>query len=102
EPSPRSLADQWTREGFALLNQGRYDNPSFDTLLGRASRTADPRQARRLWREALDTLNADPPAIFLYTPTNVAVISKRVDGVTIDPFSWLSSAAGWRLAAARR
>jgi peptide/nickel transport system substrate-binding protein len=101
EPSPRSLADQWTRDGFDGLNQGRYDNPGFDALLARASRTADPALARRLWREALDTLNADPPAIFLYTPTNVAAISTRVDGVTIDPFSWLAAAATWRLTSAR-
>ncbi len=99
EPSPRGLANQWTRAGFGALNQGRYDNPRFDSLFTKATLVLDVSTARRLWRQALDSLNADPPAIFLYTPTNVAVASKRVTGVTIDPFSWLASATQWRVSA---
>jgi peptide/nickel transport system substrate-binding protein len=97
DPTPRSLADQWTRAGFDRLNRGRYYHPGFDSLVAVASATADPARARALWREALDTLNADPPAVFLYTPTNVAVASTRIVGIDIDPFSWLASAGGWRL-----
>jgi len=77
EPSPRSLADQWTRAGWGALNYGRYDNPSFGT-------------------QALDTLNADAAGIFLYNPTNVAFVSTRLENVTIDPFSWMASIPSWR------
>jgi ABC-type transport system substrate-binding protein len=95
------MADQWTRAGIGHLNQGRYDNPRFDSLYRKAVSASDLPTAHRLWRQALDTLNADPPAIFLYTPTNVAVASKRVTGITIDPFSWLATASRWRLTAPR-
>ena len=70
EPSPRSLADQWSRSGWGALNHGHYANPVFDSLLAAASREGDVAVARRRWREAMDTLNADAPAIFLYALAN--------------------------------
>ncbi|MBL8978129.1 MAG: hypothetical protein JNM53_06950, partial [Gemmatimonadetes bacterium] len=54
--------------------------------------------ARRAWRAALDTLNADAPALFLYAPVNVAAVSRRVSGFSIDPFSWLSGVGAVTLA----
>jgi ABC-type oligopeptide transport system substrate-binding subunit len=95
EPSPRGLADQWTRAGWGVLNYGRYANPAFDALVERASRTGTVDSARRLYREAMDTLNADAPAIFLYAPANVAVVSRRLKGVEIDPYSWASGLRHW-------
>jgi ABC-type transport system substrate-binding protein len=98
EPSARSLADQWTREGIGGLNYVGYRSVVFDSLLHRAARIrGSMADARRAWREALDTLNADVPAIWLYTPTNTAAVSKRVQGVTINPFSWLAGVRRWRL-----
>ena len=41
EPSPRGLADQWTRAGWDALNYGHYANPAFDALFQRAGRAAD-------------------------------------------------------------
>ena len=90
EPSPRGLADQWTAAGIGILNYGRYNNPAFDRLFHEALGAADLLTARRAWRAALDTLNADAPALFLYAPVNVAAVSRRVQGFTIDPYSWLS------------
>jgi ABC-type transport system substrate-binding protein len=95
EPSPRGLADQWTRAGWGNLNYGHYANPAFDALLHRAARADDKDEAGRLYREAMDTLNADAPALFLYAPTNAAVISRRVEGVEIDPYSWISGLRRW-------
>lgn len=96
EPSPRGLADQWTRAGWEALNYGHYADPAFDALFARAGRTQTVDSARRLYREAMDTLNADAPAVFLYAPANVAVVSRRVDGVQIDPYSWASGLRTWR------
>jgi len=102
EPSPRGLADQWTSAGVGGLNYGKYRNPGFDALVTRALTTAgDASQARRAWRAALDTLNADAPAIWLYTPVNVAAVSSRVEGVRINPYSWLTGLTEWRLGPAR-
>ena len=57
----------------------------------------DPAAARRLYTEAMDTLNADAPAIFLYTPSNAAAVSRRLEGVEIDPYSWVSGLPQWRV-----
>jgi peptide/nickel transport system substrate-binding protein len=96
EPSPRGLADQWTRAGWAVLNHGHYTNPRFDSLFARADRAPDTAGARRLYREAMDTLNADAPGIFLYAPANIAVVSRRIEGLDINPYSWASGLPAWR------
>jgi peptide/nickel transport system substrate-binding protein len=96
EPSPRGLADQWTRAGWSALNYGHYANPAFDALFARAAKAHDVDEARRLYRDAMDTLNADAPALFLYAPANAAVVSGRLDGVEIDPYSWVSGLRRWR------
>jgi peptide/nickel transport system substrate-binding protein len=97
EPSPRSLADQWTSAGVGLLNYGGYRSPAFDALFVRALAERDVPRARAVWREALDTLNADAPALFLYALSNTAAVSRRVAGVTIDPYSWLAGLPSWTL-----
>ncbi len=97
EPSPRGLAEQWTRAGWGALNFGHWAHPAFDSLLSLA--VAEPRRepAARLWREAMDTLNADAPGIFLYTPISVAAVHRRLRGVRIDPYAWASGLADWRV-----
>jgi ABC-type transport system substrate-binding protein len=82
-----------------MLNYGRYANPSFDSLLAAASGARDVPTARRLWREAMDTLNADAAAIFLYAPVNVTAVNRRLGNVTLDPYSWLSTLPAWQVSA---
>lgn len=95
EPSARGLVDQWTRAGWGALNYGRYGNLVFDSLLARAGREPDRARGAALYREALDTINADAPAIFLYALTNTAAVHRRLRNVTIDPFSWLATLPQW-------
>ena len=97
EPSARGLADQWTRQGWAALNYGHYTNPGFDSLFARASRAASVADAGRAYRSALDLLNADAPALFLFAPANAAVVSSRVGDLEINPYSWASGLRNWRL-----
>jgi ABC-type transport system substrate-binding protein len=97
EPSPRGLADQWSRKGWGILNYGRYANPVFDSLLERAQREGDVAKARVRWREAMDTLNGDAPGIFLYALANVAAVQRRLHDVVLDPYSWLSGLSKWRV-----
>jgi len=97
EPSPRTLVDQWTRAGFDVLNYGRYANPTFDSLLAAASSARTAQAAKPIWKQAIEVLNDDAGAVFLYTPTSVAVLSRRVSGVTIDPFSWLAAVSLWQV-----
>jgi peptide/nickel transport system substrate-binding protein len=97
EPSPRGLADQWTREGWAALNYGHYADARFDSLFRRAGRLANVGEAERSYRAALSALNADAPALFLFAPTNAAVLSPRVRGLVLNPYSWASGLRSWRL-----
>ena len=95
EPSPRSLADQWSRSGWQAINYGRYANPAFDSLLAAAGEESDVDRAAASYRRAMDTLNAEAPAIFLYAPSNTAVVSRRIGNVRIDPYSWASGLREW-------
>jgi peptide/nickel transport system substrate-binding protein len=95
EPSPRGLLDQWSRGGWEALNYGRYANPAIDSLMRRAVGTAEPPLARAQWTEVLDSLNADAPAIFLYAPEQVALASRRLTGIAVNPWSWLEGIEQW-------
>jgi peptide/nickel transport system substrate-binding protein len=97
EPSPRGLADQWTRQGWAALNYGHYANPGFDSLFQRASRSASVAAAGRTYRAALELLNADAPALFLFAPANAAVVSSRVRDIELNPYSWASGLRNWQV-----
>jgi peptide/nickel transport system substrate-binding protein len=97
EPSARGLADGWTRAGWPAANYGHYASSGFDSLLEAASREENVGRARRLWREAMDTLNADVPAIFLYSLANVAAVQRKLTDVKIDPYSWASGLKEWKV-----
>jgi len=97
EPTPRGLADQWGRSGWAAINYGRYANPRFDSLLVHAGREPSVEKASALYRQAMETLNADAPAIFLYAPATTAVVSRRMEKVEIDPYSWASGLKDWEV-----
>ena len=78
EPSPRSLADQWTRAGWTRSTTATTPIPrSTRCSPGLGGHTTGRR--RRFYREAMDTLNADVPALFLYAPVNLAVVSRRME-----------------------
>ena len=98
DPSPGSGVTQvWTRAGFGGSNFLHYDNPAFDALVDRAATAASPKQARPLWRAAVETINADAPAIFLFAPDNVAVFHSRIADVRIRPDSWAALLRTWRI-----
>jgi len=95
EPSARGLADQWTRQGWSALNYGHYANPRFDSLFAHAGRRPDVARAGKAYRTALETLNADAPALFLFAPATAAVVSSRVRSMDINPYSWASGLRSW-------
>ena len=97
EPSPRGLADQWTRQGWEAINYGHYANGRFDSLFALAGRETNVARAGALYRQAIEVLNADAPALFLFAPANVAVVSQRVQGLEINPYGWVSGLRTWRV-----
>jgi peptide/nickel transport system substrate-binding protein len=103
DPTPTSgIPQSWTRAGFGRSNYSRYENPAFERLVDHAVETAANRaDAKRTWRAAIELLNQDAPAIFLFAPGNVAAVDRRVAGVTIRPDSWLALLDTWRIPADR-
>lgn len=97
EPSPRSLGDQWTSAGIGVLNYGGYRSAAFDRQFAAALAARSLPEARAAWRAALDTLNAEAPALFLYAPAQAAVVARRIQGLRLEPFSWLAGLPGWTL-----
>jgi peptide/nickel transport system substrate-binding protein len=98
DPSPGSGVTQgWTRAGFGGSNFGRYYNPEFERLVDRAISATTRDQARRWWRSALETINADAPGIFLYSLENVAAVHKRIENVQLRADSWAALLRTWRI-----
>jgi peptide/nickel transport system substrate-binding protein len=86
DPSPAGLSQSWSCTGGN--NVGRYCNPRVDSLLEQATRgQGDPAQR---WQAILRQIEADAPAVFLYTPFYVYAVNRRYRNVTLNPVSsWL-------------
>jgi peptide/nickel transport system substrate-binding protein len=98
DPTPSSSITQvWTTAGLGGSNYGRYVNPTFDRLVDEAKAATQRDAAKRLWRRALEVLNADAPAVFLFAPDNVAAIHRRVADVVIRPDSYWALVRLWRI-----
>jgi peptide/nickel transport system substrate-binding protein len=100
EASPSGLASDWS--SGATVNQTGYVSAAFDSLVAAAATAPSRRRAAPLYQAALERLNDDVPAIFLFTPRNNAVLNRRYAGVTIRPDGWLTTSAHWSIPADRR
>jgi peptide/nickel transport system substrate-binding protein len=94
DPSPSSLLQWWSRG--AQSNIGGYADATFAGLTAAAGRARTRAAAAPLWRAALERLNDDAPAVFLFSPHNDAAFSDRIGNVTIRPDSWLATEPSWR------
>ena len=98
DPTPSSgITQTWTQGGIGQSNYLRYASPSFDHLVEQASTTFDRKAAQRDWRAAMELINQDAPAIFLFAVQNVAAVHRRVENVTIRPDSWWALVRTWRI-----
>jgi peptide/nickel transport system substrate-binding protein len=87
DASPSGLTQAWTCTGGA--NVAGYCDRRVDSLMGEAILgRGDPAET---WHEALQQIEEDAPATFLYAPTFVYAVRKRYKGVTISPqSSWVT------------
>jgi ABC-type transport system substrate-binding protein len=81
DPTPTGLAQSWTCEGIGGSNVAGYCDPRVDSLINRAITAAD--DPAPLWRAALERIEADAPAAFLYAPTAVYVVHRRYEHATV-------------------
>jgi peptide/nickel transport system substrate-binding protein len=97
DPSPASLLQFW---GTGESNIGRYRSPAFDSLAAAAARARSRAEAGPLWRRALEQLNDDAAAVFVFSPRNNAAIGSKLEDVSIRPDDWLATVSEWRVRAA--
>ncbi len=99
DPTPRSIQQSWTSKGIGTggSNYQGYGNPVVDRLVQQAVDESDRARALRLWREAIATVDADAPAIWLYAPRPVLVAHRRFQDVVIRPDQWTTLLWKWRV-----
>lgn len=66
-------------------NRGRYRNRDLDLLLEEGRKTMDLAARKKIYSEAQKIIAADLPYVSLWYQTNVAVISRRVQGFVLYP-----------------
>lgn len=71
--------------GYVRGNRTWYANPGVDCLLDLASRAPDRERRAALVKEAQQALAVDKPVIPLWREDNLAVVSTRVEGLSLSP-----------------
>jgi peptide/nickel transport system substrate-binding protein len=90
DPSPAALATDWTEDGFAEYNVGKYSNPEYTRLVREARDGTDRATSLSQWHAALRIINEDAPAIWLYVPKKFAAVHARLEDVFISPYQpWI-------------
>ncbi len=97
DPSPVAIEEVWGRNGFGGDNWSRYSNAEVERLFVRAKSATDPDTIADAWRQAIRLLNADAPAIWMYTPTEAMVIHRRFESVSIRPDQFGATIWRWRV-----
>jgi peptide/nickel transport system substrate-binding protein len=90
DPSPSGLTQSWSCAGIGRggSNYAFYCDPAVDSLFDQAM--ISPKKPGALWSQAIQRIEADAPAVFVYAPTGVAAVHRRFDRVTIPTQSpWI-------------
>ncbi len=76
-------------------NRGHYSNPDVDTLIRQGASETEQAKRREIYLRLQAMLAADEPTLVLWSPDNVVVHTKRLQGVqpsSAGSFRWLRSA----------
>ena len=69
------------------LNLAVYANDEIDKLLEEARQSIDQENRKEKYMEFQKLLIEDAPAVFLYSPTYIYPVNKKVKGISIEKFS---------------
>jgi ABC-type dipeptide transport system, periplasmic component len=81
DPTPAGLRQSWSCGGGS--NVARYCDRAVDSLMTKAIVSLDG--SADLWRAAIDRVEHDAPAVFIYSPIMVYGVSTRLGDVDIRP-----------------
>ncbi|HEY8106585.1 MAG TPA: ABC transporter substrate-binding protein [Gemmatimonadales bacterium] len=88
DPTPSGLTQSWSCSGGT--NVAHYCDLGVDSLLNRAITSPPGPAAGRLWQEVLRRIEADQPAVPMYSIAYVYAVSRRFRKAPIRPeSSWL-------------
>lgn len=73
------------------LNLAFYENKEVDTLLTDAREMLDPAQRRETYQKFQSVVASEHPAVFLYSPNYLYVVSDVVQGIEAHPINSASS-----------
>jgi peptide/nickel transport system substrate-binding protein len=68
-------------------NYGGYSNPEFDRLAGQEVTIVDPVRRAAIFSHMQQLLHVDVPALWLYSPYDLAAVSNRVHNYMPAPYS---------------
>jgi len=87
-PTPYDyLFNMFHCENETLFNLCYYCNPEFDNLIDQAVilEASDPQKAEQLYRQAIEILIDDAPAIFFYSENHIYGVHKSITGFKAYP-----------------
>ena len=96
--NPSSILQSWGIDAAKAKdggNAGSYENPNFDALVDTAIAQFDPKRARAYYFRAYSMLNEDAPAIWLWEPSTVAAVQKRIHPVDMRADEWFANISQW-------
>jgi peptide/nickel transport system substrate-binding protein len=100
DPSPAGLVQSWSCAGRGGANKAYYCDPKVDSLLAQALR-APRKEALALYRQAVRTIVADAPAVFISAPTTPMAVANRIRHVELVPVAPWSALWRWSPAPSR-
>lgn len=97
DPSRSSALQNWATVGLPPAGQNHlyYSNPKFDALLDTALASFDTTRLKRYYRQAMQTLVDDAPAVWLYDVLTVAGVHKRIRPVALRADGWWTGLSDW-------
>jgi peptide/nickel transport system substrate-binding protein len=101
EISPASVGEVWSSAAIGGFNYGGYRNGTVDRLVNEANAATDATTARGRWREAVQAIIDDAPAIWIYSPLMTAGVHTRFDNVSLRPDQWATNLWKWSVPTTR-
>jgi len=96
DPFPYWHSSQIKDPGFNFSN---YENKNADNLLAQARQTLEQGQRKTLLEEFQDILIEDVPAVFIYSPDYIYLVSDKIKGISekiiTDPSKRFSDITSW-------
>ncbi|NIR02333.1 MAG: hypothetical protein GTN78_19400 [Gemmatimonadales bacterium] len=95
DPSPATIAEVWTGDGSG--NYGSYVNQTVDRLVRDALDARDVATARAKWRQAVNLIVQDAPAIWTSVVAMRAGVHQRFENVSLRGDNWAATLWEWRV-----